>query len=264
MDARCAEGGEKADKNRVKPAASLVLRRRPWYFRIMTLRGESLPSDPALLTELALALRAENESLRTTISTLKALIFGAHSERLSTIGAEQLVLALVEGDGDTPPGPVGSDASAGFSKKPRKKAERNIGKLPEHLPRCERVIEPSTTHCPCCNGKMRRIGEDVTETLDRIPATLRVLRTIRPKYACRACDSGVAQAPAPARLIEGGVDRGEFRKVEPDRTALFLWGAWNGVIGLTLRKDPLRLDRKHLKGLLRFGTELIEQGLTAV
>ena len=171
----------------------------------MTLRGESLPSDPALLTELALALRAENESLRTTISTLKALIFGAHSERLPTIGAEQLVLALVEGDGDTPPGPVGSDASAGFSKKPRKKAERNIGKLPEHLPRCERVIEPSTTHCPCCNGKMRRIGEDVTETLDRIPATLRVLRTIRPKYACRACDSGVAQAPAPARLIEGGM-----------------------------------------------------------
>ena len=67
------------------------------------------------------------------------------------------------------------------SKKPRKKAERNIGKLPENLPRCERVIEPTTTQCPCCNGKMHRIGEDVSETLDRIPATLRVLRTIRPK-----------------------------------------------------------------------------------
>ena len=171
----------------------------------MTPSCESLPSDPALLTELALALRAENESLRTTISTLKALIFGTRSERLSAIGAEQLALALGEGDDDTPPGPIGSDASAGVLKKPRKKAERNIGKLPEHLPRSERVIEPATTQCPCCNGKMHRIGEDVSETLDRIPATLRVLRTIRPKYACRACESGVTQAPAPARLIENGM-----------------------------------------------------------
>ena len=140
---------------------------------------ESLPSDPALLTELALALRAENESLRMTISTLKALIFGARSERLSTIAAEQLALALAEGSGDAPPDPIGSEASAKASKKPRKKAERNIGKLPENLPRSERVIEPATTQCPCCNGKMHRIGEDVSETLDRVPATLRVLRTIR-------------------------------------------------------------------------------------
>ena len=63
----------------------------------MTPSCESLPSDPALLTELALALGAENESLRTTISTLKALIFGTRSERLSAIGAEQLALALGEG-----------------------------------------------------------------------------------------------------------------------------------------------------------------------
>ena len=204
MDARCAEGGEKANKNRVKPAASLVLRRGPWYFQIMTRSCESLPADPTLLTELALALRAENESLRATIVTLRALIFGSRSERLSTIGVEQLALALVEGGDD---GPANADAaeSATATKKPRKKAERNIGKLPEHLPRCERVIEPTTTQCPCCNGKMRRIGEEVSETLDRIPATLRVLRTIRPKYACRACESRVAQAPAPARLVEGGM-----------------------------------------------------------
>ena len=135
MDARCAEGGEKAEKNRVKPAASLVLRHGRRYFRIMAPSCESLPSDPALLTELALALRAENESLRTTISTLKALIFGARSERLSAIAAEQLALALGEGGGDAPPDPLDSGASAKVPKKPHKKAERNIGKLPEHLPR---------------------------------------------------------------------------------------------------------------------------------
>jgi len=52
---------------------------------------------------------------------------------------------------------------------------------------------------------MHRIGEDVSEALDRVPAVLRVLRTIRPKYACRACESAVVQAPAPAQLIEGGM-----------------------------------------------------------
>jgi transposase len=49
------------------------------------------------------------------------------------------------------------------------------------------------------------IGEDVSERLDRIPAKLRVIVTRRPKYACRACTDGVTQAPAPARLIEGGM-----------------------------------------------------------
>ena len=67
------------------------------------------------------------------------------------------------------------------------KRSRNIGALPKHLPRCEIVIEPNTTTCPCCAGKLHRIGEDISEALDVIPAILRVLRFIRPKYACRAC-----------------------------------------------------------------------------
>lgn len=174
----------------------------------MTLGCETLPSDPALLTELALALQAENDSLRATIATLTALIFGARSERSSTMSVEQLALDLVEGHGSAPGDDADNDNGAGeknAAHKQRKKAVRNIGNLPAHLPRCERMIEPETTLCPCCNGKMHRIGEDVSETLDRVPAVLRVLRTIRPKYACRACESAVVQAPAPARLIEGGM-----------------------------------------------------------
>ena len=73
---------------------------------------------------------------------------------------------------------------------PRKKARRNIGALPKHLPRCEQVIEPDTTACPCCAGRMHRIGEEMSEVLDGFPAMLRVLRTIRPKYACRDCTEG--------------------------------------------------------------------------
>ncbi|MHC2739071.1 transposase, partial [Bradyrhizobium liaoningense] len=69
----------------------------------------------------------------------------------------------------------------------------------------ERVIEPASTLCPCCTGQMHRIGEESSEALDRVPAWLRVLRTIRPKYACRSCEGPIVQAPAPARLVEGGM-----------------------------------------------------------
>jgi transposase len=77
--------------------------------------------------------------------------------------------------------------------------------LPPHLPRIEVVVEPETTRCPCCNGVMHVIGEDRSERLDIIPARYQVIVTRRPKYGCRACSEAVVQAPAPARLIEGGL-----------------------------------------------------------
>jgi len=52
---------------------------------------------------------------------------------------------------------------------------------------------------------MRKIGEDRTERLDIVPAQLRVIVTVRPKYACRTCTDGVSQAPAPSHLITGGL-----------------------------------------------------------
>ena len=81
----------------------------------------------------------------------------------------------------------------------------NRGSLPTHLPRIEVVVDAGSKLCPCCSGELHRIGEDVAERLDIIPAQLRVLVTRRPKYACQACEEGVVQAPAPARLIEGGL-----------------------------------------------------------
>ena len=51
---------------------------------------------------------------------------------------------------------------------------RNIGALPKHLPRCEEVIEPETTVCPCCSGALHRIGAETREALDVIPASVRV------------------------------------------------------------------------------------------
>jgi len=59
-----------------------------------------------------------------------------------------------------------------LANKSRNKARRNIGALPKHLPRCEQLIEPETTICPCCQGNLHRIGQDVSEVLDLIPAIL--------------------------------------------------------------------------------------------
>jgi transposase len=67
------------------------------------------------------------------------------------------------------------------------------------------VVDVQGSVCPCCAGTLHRIGEDVSERLDVVPAQFRVLVVRRPKYACRACSDIVVQAPAPARLIEGGL-----------------------------------------------------------
>src|SRR5258708_32674292 len=79
------------------------------------------------------------------------------------------------------------------------------GSLPADLPRVEIVVDIDSRTCPCCQGELHRIGEDKSERLDIVPAQFRVLVTRRPKYAGGPCEDGVVQAPAPARLIEGGL-----------------------------------------------------------
>jgi len=98
-----------------------------------------------------------------------------------------------------------------------RKPRRNRGHLPPHLPRIERVIEPASTQWLPLErhwsgrqwrrgcGEMARIGEDVSERLDVIPAQFRVLVTRRPKYACRRCSQAVAQAHAPEHVVPGGL-----------------------------------------------------------
>ncbi len=174
----------------------------------MPLRPEDLPTDAARLTELALVLAAENEKLRATVHGLKAMIFGARSERSAVVlDIAQMPLDLGDTAAGAQPGPANDDdaKAAEAGQKRRKKAERNIGALPKHLPRVEIVIEPEATACPCCASKLHRIGEDVNEVLDVVPAILRVLRFVRPKYACRACEGTVVQGKARSRLIESGM-----------------------------------------------------------
>lgn len=163
--------------------------------------------DPAHLRELVLSYAAENESLRATIQTLKGMVFGSRSEKLDRAASEQLQLAFADVEiPATPPAPANDDRGASPGpRKERAKPKRNIGALPKHLPVVEDILDPPSTACPCCTGLLHRIGADVTNELDVVPAILRILRTVRPKYACRSCEGPVVQAKARPRLIGNGM-----------------------------------------------------------
>src|SRR5262245_65048783 len=138
------------------------------YRLLMAIRPESLPTDSAALTEMVLGLDAEMEKLGIAMQTLKEMIFGRRSERLAALVAEQLALELGDLETGAMPAVAANDDAPTVKPagRPRKKARRNIGALPKHLPRCEQVLEPDTTACRCCQGQLHKIGEDVSEVLD--------------------------------------------------------------------------------------------------
>jgi transposase len=78
------------------------------------------------------------------------------------------------------------------------------GPLPEHLPRQTQKHEPKESACPDCGGKLSKLGEDVSEVLEYVPASFFVVRHVRPKFSCTKCDH-IVQASAPSRPIERGV-----------------------------------------------------------
>ena len=147
------------------------------------------------------SLAEHNRRLEHLLRELRRAMFAKKSEKLHP---DQLQLAFEALEGALAEAEEAAPASTTPTPRERRPdARRNIGHLPEHLPRIEQVLEPESTNCPCGCGEMVRIGEDRTERLDIVPAQLRVLVTVRPKYACRVCEEGVIQAPAPAHLIEG-------------------------------------------------------------
>jgi transposase len=164
----------------------------------------ALPREPDALIEIIAGLRDENGQLRAMVETLKRALYGARSERFED-DAAQLALELDDLSAvPAEPEPERAQPSRDPSAR-RPRAARNIGSLPKHLPREEIVIEPAIDACSCCQGKLHRIGEDVSEMLDIVPAIIRVKRIRRPRYGCRACEGAVVQAPAPPRPVEGGL-----------------------------------------------------------
>ena len=132
------------------------------------------------------------------IAKLRRMQFGCKSEKLDH-QIEQLELQLEDLQADE--GEAARDMPA-LVQAPRKKSVRKP--LRGLLPRDEKVYPPATDACPSCGGGLRQLGEDVTEQLEYVPASFRVIRHVRPKMACKCCDV-IVQAPAPSRPIERGI-----------------------------------------------------------
>lgn len=164
-----------------------------------------LPEDTEALTALVRQLAGGLKTQALTIAQLKVQIarlrrmqFGRSSEKIAG-EIEQLELQLDELEQDNAVNeaklpPMLSNIVA--VEKPFRKP------LPDHLPRLEEVHEPACT-CPECGGEMRKLGEDVTEVLDYVPASFQVIRHVRPKLSCRKCEK-IVQMPMPSLPIERG------------------------------------------------------------
>ena len=178
----------------------------------------ALPDDIEALKAALLVAQAEAAAARAQLSADQALIahlklqieklnrerFGPRSERTARL-IDQLELQLEELEASATEDELAAERAiaktttvAAFTRKrPARKP------FPEHLPR-ERVIEPAPTACQCCGSeRLRKPGEDVTETLEVIPRQWKVIQHVREKFTCRDCEK-ISQAPAPFHVVPRG------------------------------------------------------------
>ena len=123
--------------------------------------------------------------------------FGKRSEQLD---AEQMQLVIEDLEQTMGAGAAAGEARAESEAKadrsyaaPGPRRERNLGELPERLPRFEVVIDLEDKTCPCCRGELQRVGESRAEMLDILPAQLRVKVIRRPRYTCQACEDATTR-----------------------------------------------------------------------
>ncbi len=143
------------------------------------------------------------EKLEITIKKLRHEQFGQSSERGALLDQLELQLADLEENAahaETAAQLAAAEKITVPSFGRRKPTRRP---LPAHLPR-ERIVYPAPAVCPCCgNSRLRKIGEDVTETLELIPRQWKVIQHVREKFSCRACEA-ITQPPAPSHPIVRG------------------------------------------------------------
>ena len=152
---------------------------------------------------------AKIESITFQLARLKAWRFGARTERMNaeqrdifeeTFAADHasLLAQLAALQGNTPDGTPNTTPGAGTAEDKKRRSPKREA-LPDHLPRVEQRIEPEDTNCPEpeCGKPMVRVGEDISERLDIIPAQFFVQRQIRGKWACKCCQLLVQEPAAP-------------------------------------------------------------------
>jgi transposase len=194
----------------------------------MSMATADLPGDPAALRAFAASLQAELaeknmaiaardaeihvktlhiEKLKVQLAILRRARFGRSSEKLDR-DIEQLELLigeLEEGQAENAARSATATDTAQRSSTSASRDRQAPGRkpLPEHLPR-ETVVHEPACSCPCCGGTvLSKIGEDEREVLEYVPSYFKVVRHLRPKMSCRACET-IVQAPMPSLPIERG------------------------------------------------------------
>lgn len=160
--------------------------------------AQNLPEDTHSLHEIIKNQHAVIEALRAQIAALKRARFERSSEKLDR-QIEQLELMLDEMAYQAP----SVDIPFEEPDDPAPKNRPSRQKLPKDLPR-EEIVHAPDVCCPECGGESySKIGEDVSEVLEYVPAHFKVLRHVRPKYSCRACE-GIRQCELPSMPITKG------------------------------------------------------------
>jgi transposase len=178
---------------------------------------EAIPEDIEALKVALLAERAarrESEAraagaeamvghLKLLIAKLKRDRFDASSERGRKL-LDQLEMQLEEAEtaASEDEAAVAADAPEMTTVRAFQRAKQIRAPLPAHLPR-ERVVLPSPAQCPCCGGMLSKLGETITESLECIPRSYKVIQTVREKFSCRSCET-ITQPPAPFHPIARG------------------------------------------------------------
>ena len=174
--------------------------------------------------------------LKLLIARLKHDKYGASSERGRKL-IDQLELELGELVAAASEDATKAEdaAKGGRGRRPDQPARGQPVRapLPAHLPR-ERVVIPAPTACPCCGGKLSKLGEDITETLEVEPIKWKVIQTVRERFSCRACEA-VTQPPAPFHPIARG-------RAGPNLLAMILEAKFGQHLPLNRQSDAYALQ----------------------
>jgi transposase len=142
--------------------------------------------------------------LKLQIEKLRRELYGSRSERKARL-LDQMELQLEDLEAGATEDEIAAEQAAARTQTVRSFERKRPGRkpFPAHLPR-ERVVVPAPECCPCCgSANLSKLGEDVTETLEVIPRSWKVIQTVREKFSCRACET-ISQPPAPFHVTPRG------------------------------------------------------------
>ena len=161
-------------------------------------RADAMAAEAARARALASGGQALIAHLRLEIEKLRRELYGQRSERKQRL-LDQLELQLEEMEATASEDEALAEVAAAKAKTPVAGFERRrpVRKpFPEHLPRERVVIAAPCTCTTCGSSRIAKLGEDVTETLEVVPRSWKVIQTVREKFTCRDCER-ISQPPAP-------------------------------------------------------------------